>query len=78
MPKLNDTFARRAEFTSGRQVRHWDTEIKGLGLFVGKTKKTWYYQYDVRSKTRCERIGAYPDVPAKAARERALAIRLVS
>ena len=76
MPKLNDTFARRAEFTSGRQVRHWDTEIKGLGLFVGKTKKTWYYQYDVRSKTRCERIGAYPDVTAKAARERALAIRL--
>ena len=76
MPKLNDTFAKRAPFVDGRQARHWDTEIKGLGLFVGKTKKTWYYQYDVRGKTRCDRIGAYPDVSARAARDRAMEIRL--
>ncbi|WP_323042264.1 hypothetical protein [Gemmobacter sp.] len=37
----------------------WDTEIKGFGLFTGKTTKTFYHQQDAKGKTvRTTRSGA--------------------
>ena len=35
----------------------WDTEIKGFGLFTGKTTKTFYYQREVRGKTVRIKLG---------------------
>lgn len=46
----------------------WDTEIKGFGLFSGKTTKTFYYQREVRGKTVRIKLGNFPQVSAGIAR----------
>lgn len=46
----------------------WDTEIKGFGLFAGKTTKTFYYQREVRGKTVRIKLGNFPQVSAGIAR----------
>lgn len=46
----------------------WDTEIKGFGLFTGKTKKTFYYQREVSGKTVRIKLGNFPEVSAGNAR----------
>lgn len=66
MPKLNDTFAKNAPTKN-----HWDSEIKGFGLFVGKRAKTWVFQRDLAGKTKRVRIGPYPTIPAAEARRTA-------
>ena len=71
MPKLTHTFALNAEHVATGQARHWDTEIKGFGLFCGKQSKTWIFQRDIAGKTKRERIGRFPQIPARAAREAA-------
>lgn len=53
MPKLTDTFCRK----TCNPGKHWDTEIRGFGLFVGKHARTFYYQRDVAGRTRRVRIG---------------------
>lgn len=74
MPKLTDTFAKKACNPETGQEKHWDTEVKGFGLFCGKQTKTWYYQRDVGGKTKRVRIGGYPTISAAAARETALGL----
>lgn len=66
MPKLTDTFAKNAPTKN-----HWDSEIKGFGLFVGKRAKTWVFQRDIGGKTKRVRIGPYPTIPAADARRTA-------
>lgn len=39
----------------------WDSEIKGLALFAGKTRKTFFYQRDVNGKTTRSKIGIWGD-----------------
>ena len=73
MPKLNETFARSTKFASEGTQKHWDTEIRGFVLFVGKRSKTWYYQRDVAGKTVRKKIGSYPIIGAAAARQAAQA-----
>lgn len=46
----------------------WDTEIKGFGLFTGKSRKTFYYQREVRGKTVRIKLGNFPQVSAGIAR----------
>ncbi len=46
----------------------WDTEIKGFGLFTGKTRKTFYYQKDVHGKTTRTKLGTYPEMRPAGAR----------
>ncbi len=50
MPKLTETFARKLPQSNMGTTKHWDSEIKGLALFMGKTAKTWYSQKDVAVK----------------------------
>ena len=73
MPKLTETFARSTKFASEGTQKHWDTEIRGFVLFVGKRSKTWYYQRDVAGKTVRKKIGSYPIIGAAAARQAAQA-----
>ena len=47
MPKLTETFANRISPAKRGTDKYWDSEIKGLVLFVGKKSKTWYFQKDV-------------------------------
>lgn len=76
MPKLTETFASKAKFSIGGTTKHWDTEIKGLVLFVGKRSKTWYFQKDVGGRTRRILIGRHPVISADAARTTAMGFAL--
>ncbi|WP_299085554.1 Arm DNA-binding domain-containing protein, partial [uncultured Ruegeria sp.] len=76
MPKLTETFARKIPQTKQGTAKHWDGEIKGLVLFVGKQSKTWYFQKDVGGQTRRVLIGRYPMISADTARQTALGYAL--
>lgn len=76
MPKLTETFARKLPQSISGTDRHWDSEIKGLVLYVGKHSKTWYYQRDVGGQTRRVLIGRHPVISADAARQTALGYAL--
>ena len=76
MPKLTETFASKLPPAKEGTLKHWDTEIRGFVLFVGKRSKTWYYQRDVGGKTRRVMIGRYPMISAAAARQTALGYAL--
>lgn len=76
MPKLTETFVSKLPLAKEGTAKHWDPEIKGLVLFVGKASKTWYFQKDVGGQTRRVMIGRYPAISASAARETALEFML--
>ncbi|WP_120500362.1 integrase family protein [Roseovarius sp. EL26] len=76
MPKLTETYARKIQQTKSGTSKHWDSEIKGLVLFVGKKAKTWYFQKDVGGQTRRVLIGRFPVISANAARQTALGFAL--
>lgn len=76
MPKLTETFVRKLPQTKDGTDKHWDSEVKGLVLFVGKRSKTWYFQKDVGGQTRRTLIGRYPLISADAARQTALGFAL--
>jgi Arm DNA-binding domain len=76
MPKLTETFVSKLPLAKEGTAKHWDPEIKGLVLFVGKASKTWYFQKDVGGQTRRVLIGRYPAISAAAARETALEFML--
>ncbi len=40
MPKLTETFVSKLPLAKEGTAKHWDPEIKGLVLFVGKASKT--------------------------------------
>jgi len=76
MPKLTETFARKVPQTKTGTDKHWDSEVKGLVLFVGKRSKTWYFQRDVGGQTKRVLIGRFPLISAQAARQTALGLAL--
>lgn len=76
MPKLTETFARKVPQTKKGTAKHWDNEVKGLVLFVGKQSKTWYFQKDVGGQTRRVLIGRCPLISADVARQTALGFAL--
>ncbi len=76
MPKLTETFARKAQHPANGTRKYWDSEIKGLGLFVGKKAKTWYFQRDVGGQTRRVLIGRFPVISSAAARQAAQSLAL--
>lgn len=76
MPKLTETFANKVPQTETGTAKHWDNEIKGLVLFVGKKTKTWYFQKDVGGQTRRVLIGRFPIISSAAARQTAMGFAL--
>lgn len=76
MPKLTETLAGKLPYAGDGTQKHWDSEIRGFALFVGKRSKTWYYQRDVGGRTRRVMIGRYPVISAAAARQTALEFAL--
>lgn len=76
MPKLTETYVRKISHVNSGTEKHWDSEVKGLVLFVGKQSKTWYYQKDVGGQTRRVLIGRYPVISADTARQTALGYAL--
>jgi integrase len=76
MSKLTETFARKAPHPATGTRKYWDSEIKGLGLFIGKKAKTWYFQRDVGGQTRRILIGRFPEISSAAARQAAQSLAL--
>lgn len=76
MPKLTETYTRKIPQTKSSTDKHWDSEVKGLVLFVGKKAKTWYFQRDVGGQTKRVLIGRYPIISADAARQTAMGFAL--
>ena len=76
MPKLTETYAKKLSFSSEGTQKYWDTEIKGLVLFVGKRSKTWYFQKDVGGQTKRVLIGRHPVISSQAARQTAMELAL--
>lgn len=76
MPKLTETFAKKIPPAKSGTEKYWDTEVKGLVLFVGKKSKTWYFQKDVGGRTQRRMIGRFPVISAQAARQTALGLAL--
>lgn len=76
MPKLTETLAAKLPLSKTGTTKYWDNEIKGLGLFVGKKSKTWYFQKDVGGRTRRNLIGRYPVISAQVARQTAMGFAL--
>lgn len=71
MPRLTEAFARKLPQTKSGTDKHWDSEVKGLVLFVGERSKTWYVQRDVGGQTRRVLIGRHPVITAETARQTA-------
>ncbi len=78
MPKLIETFTRKTSGCASGTAKHWDTEVKGFALFVGKRAKTWYFQRDVGGRTRRVLIGRWPTINAAVARQTAQSLLLES
>lgn len=76
MPKLTETFVAKLPNPGTGTRKHWDTEVRGFGLFAGKRSKTWYFQRDVGGQTRRVLIGRYPVISAAAARQAAQTLAL--
>ncbi len=76
MPKLTETYVRKISPAKSGTQKYWDSEIRGLVVFVGKQSKTWYYQRDVGGRTKRVLIGRYPVISADAARQTALGFAL--
>lgn len=76
MPKLTETYVRKIPPTKSGTDKHWDSEVKGFVLFVGKMSKTWYFQKDVGGQTKRVLIGRYPLITAQVARQTALGYAL--
>ena len=58
-----NTHTQSSSFNTGDE-KHWDTEVKGLVLFVGKKSKTCYFQKDVGGQTKRTLFGRYPVISA--------------
>lgn len=65
--KLTETTVKAAP----PDAKLWDTEIKGFGLFTGKTTKTFYYQKDSKGKTVRTKLGTWPETRVADARHEA-------
>ncbi len=76
MAKITETFVHKLPQSKDGTQKHWDTEIKGFVLFVGKRAKTWYFQKDVGGQTKRILIGRYPTISSQAARQTALGLAL--
>lgn len=76
MPKLTDTYLRKLPTSDVGTKKHWDSEVKGLVVFVGKRAKTWYFQKDVYGQTKRVLIGRFPTISAETARQTALRLTL--
>jgi len=76
MPKLTETYVRKLSPAKSGTQKHWDNEIKGFVLFVGKKSKTWYFQKDVGGQTKRVMIGRFPIISSQSARQTALGFAL--
>ncbi|VAW73755.1 hypothetical protein MNBD_GAMMA14-2383 [hydrothermal vent metagenome] len=59
MANITKSFVDNISFTRSKQQIYWDEKLKGFGLNVGKTAKTFIVQFDVHGKAKRKKIGRY-------------------
>lgn len=73
---LSDRFCRTVEAPALPQLDYFDEDLKGLMLRVFRSgKKTWYFRYWSQGKKRGERLGRFPAMSSKQARNAAERLR---
>ena len=78
---LTDAAVKREPFAQGKPRIVRDSKVAGLHLWIGKSKKTFRYQYETgringaRGRTLIEWLGEHPHHRADDARAKALAIQ---
>ena len=76
MPKINETFVRKAAIPEAAQKIHYDSDHPGFGLRVTKTgTKAFILNYHISKRERRFTIGKSPAWSAAAAREKANELR---
>ena len=76
MPRLNLTERAITKLAapdpSGRQVYHWDTNLRGFGVLCSGASnlKTFVVQRDVHGKARRAKVGSVAELSLAEARER--------
>jgi len=76
MPKINETFVKKATIPSAKQKIYYDTEHPGFGLRVTKAgAKAFILNYHINKRERRFTIGKSPVWSAAAAREKARELR---
>lgn len=72
MPKINETFAKKAEAPLQGNKVYRDDDLKGFGLCVTKTgSRSFVLNYSTNGRERRMTIGSYPAWSAAAARDEA-------
>ena len=56
--KLTEASVKALQSSAGQQVLHWDSEVRGFGVLVGATSKSFIAQGTVNKLTRRVTIGA--------------------
>ena len=78
--RLPDAAIRKYRAQSGERLEYWDQVQPGLHLRVscdlrrtakGHQRRVWYVRYRVNGRQRRQRLGEFPGVSVKTARERA-------
>lgn len=69
MKNLTPLFLRTA-----KPGTYWDTQTQGLHIRVGKNRKTWQMRFLQGDKYQFERLGYFPEVDVKEARDQAAGI----
>ncbi len=69
--RLNKTIVDALPFADKGQVFHWDDELPGFGMYIGKLAKTWCVQQRIGNKTKRVVLGKYPTMTAEQARNTA-------
>jgi integrase len=71
--RITDLILKKYNPKSGRKII-WDKD--GLGILIGKRKKTWLYRYTFESKRKLITLGAYPVMSLEDAQKDAAEARL--
>ncbi|HEX2859447.1 MAG TPA: integrase family protein [Alphaproteobacteria bacterium] len=69
--KLTVAFVNKIPHPTKGQTYYWDSELRGFGLRVGATKKTYIAQRAIRGRTVRYTIGNHPTFTAETARDEA-------
>lgn len=66
---LTDAHIRKTAVKDGERVELWDARTPGLCIRIGAASRTWIYRYRVDGKYRRMKLGTFPALSLKDARE---------
>jgi len=74
MTKLVKSYIDKLKFNEKSQSIHWDSQLPGFGLLVGKKTKSYIAQHDLNGRTIRKKVGVFPNMHPDMARKEALRV----